>query len=127
MTTGWVYAKGLEITKKAGDYTVAINMGKTPFVGNNNLEVAVKDAKGNAVTNAAVAIDYGMPAMPGMPAMNYTAKATAADGKYKAVLDLSMSGPWTATVKIAKGGQDADDQDYDRCEIEKIEIERLRS
>lgn len=100
------YAKDYEMTKKAGDYTVQVAIDKNPPVtGNNNMTVGIKDAAGKDVTNAAVAIDYVMPAMPGMPAMNYKATASLKGGNYVATLNFSMSGPWTITVKITHGGK----------------------
>ena len=72
MTCGLALAKDYELTKKAGNYNVQIKIDKNPPVtGINKMTVAITDAKGIAVTDATVAIDYGMPAMPGMGAMNY--------------------------------------------------------
>ena len=69
---GSVYAKDYEISKKAGDLSVLVKIDKNPPVtGINKMTVAIKDAAGKTVTDATVAIDYGMPAMPGMGAMNY--------------------------------------------------------
>jgi len=52
-----------------------------------------------------VKVDYSMPAMPGMPAMNYKTNAALEGNKYAAKLDLSMSGSWSIAVKITKDGQ----------------------
>ena len=46
-----------------------------------------------------------MPAMPGMPAMNYKTNAVLSGNKYMAKLDLSMSGAWNIVVKITNGGK----------------------
>ena len=54
------------------------------------------------MNDARVSIDYGMPAMPGMPAMNYKSDAALKGEKYKATMNLSMAGPWTVTVKITR-------------------------
>jgi hypothetical protein len=48
-----------------------------------------------------------MPAMPGMPPMNYKTDATVAGDEYKATLGLSMSGPWNVAVKITREGKTA--------------------
>lgn len=106
LVAGVAYAKGYEITKKAGDYTVAVTIDRDPPVtGNNNMVVDIKDKAGQNVTDAKVAVDYGMPAMPGMPAMNYKA-GTMLHGKvYHAVMNFSMSGPWTIAIKITRGGK----------------------
>lgn len=106
MACGSVYAKDYEISKKAGDLAVQINIDKNPPVtGINKMTVAIKDAKGNAVTDAAVAIDYGMPAMPGMGAMNYKTKAALKGESYLATINFSMSGPWFINIKITQSGK----------------------
>jgi hypothetical protein len=94
------------ITKKAGDYTVGFATDKNPPVtGKNNVDVSVRDAKGTAVTDAKVVVEYSMPAMSGMPAMNYKANAAPKGDTYKAVIDPSMAGPWNVAVKISHGGK----------------------
>ncbi len=100
------YAADYEMTKKAGDYTVGVVIDKNPPVtGDNKMTVTIKDSAGKAVTDASVVIDYGMPAMSGMGAMNYKAKAVSAGGKNLATLNFSMAGPWYVTIKITRGGK----------------------
>jgi hypothetical protein len=48
-----------------------------------------------------------MPAMSGMPAMNYKTNAELKDNAYKAKINLSMTGSWNIAVKIIKGGKTA--------------------
>ncbi|HEX8947378.1 MAG TPA: FixH family protein [Dissulfurispiraceae bacterium] len=106
LIAGIAFAKDYEVTKKAGEYDVVVKMDKNPpVVGDNNVKVALKDASGKAVTDAKVSIDYGMPAMPGMPAMNYKTDTEFKGGEYAAKMDLSMSGSWNIAVKIAKSGK----------------------
>jgi len=106
VSCGFALAKDYELTKKAGDYNVQINIDKNPPVtGINKMNVAIKDAAGKAVTDAAVAIDYGMPAMPGMGAMNYKTNATIKGDSYLATINFSMSGPWFINIKITHGGK----------------------
>ncbi len=107
LIAGIAYAKDYEVKKKAGEYEVTATLDKNPPVagGDNNIRVSVKDTAGKAVTDAKVLIDYGMPAMPGMPAMNYKANATLDGSEYKANLNFSMSGSWNIAVKITKGGK----------------------
>ena len=57
------------------------------------------------MTDAKVRIEYSMPAMPGMPAMNYKADAELKGYEYKAKMNLSMSGAWNVAVKITRGGK----------------------
>ena len=106
LIAGIAYAKDYEVKKKAGEYDVEIKIDKNPpVVGDNNIEVKIKDASGKHVTDAKVRIEYTMPAMPGMPAMNYKADAELKGYEYKAKMNLSMSGAWNVAVKITRGGK----------------------
>jgi len=101
LIAGIAYAKDYEIKKKAGDYDVEVKIDKNPpIVGNNNIAVEIKDAAGKYVLDAKVRVEYSMPAMPGMPPMNYKADAELKGEKYKATMNLSMAGPWNIAVKI---------------------------
>jgi nitrogen fixation protein FixH len=106
LSAGVVFAKDYEVKKKAGDFDVAVTIDKNPPVtGDNNVTVSVKDASGKVVKDAKVLVDYSMPAMPGMPAMNYKADAVQKGDDYKAVMNLSMAGSWNISVKISAGGK----------------------
>jgi len=106
MTCASVWAKDYEITKKAGDLTIQVTIDKNPPVkGKNKVTISVKDAAGKPITNAAVSIDYGMPAMPGMGAMTYKATAPLKGESYQAMVDFSMAGPWFINIKIAQNGK----------------------
>ena len=106
IAVGAAFASGLELKQKAGEYIVEVRLDKNPaVVGNNSIEIEVKDASGQYVTDAKVKVDYTMPAMPGMPAMNYKADAALSGQKYAAKMNLSMSGSWNVAVKITKGGK----------------------
>jgi hypothetical protein len=97
---------GSTITKKAGDYTVAVTLDKDPpIAGKNNVDVAIKDSAGKAVTDAKVVVEYSMPAMSGMGAMNYKSNAGLKGETYKAVIEPSMSGGWNMAVKIGRAGK----------------------
>ena len=99
------YAKDYEISKKAGDLSVQVNIDKNPPVtGINKITVAIKDATEKTVTDATLAIDYGMPAMSGMGAMNYKTQAILKGDKYVATINFSMSGPWFINIKISRAG-----------------------
>ena len=103
---GTAFAGEYAVQKKAGDYTVDIRMDKNPpVVGANQVEVAVKDKVGKAVTDAKVQVIASMPAMPGMPAMENKADAKIDGGKYKAKIDLPMGGSWNMSVRITQGGK----------------------
>jgi hypothetical protein len=106
IAAGFAYAKDYAVEKKAGDYTVNFTLDKNPPVnGNNNMTVSIKDAAGAYITDATVAVDYGMPAMPGMPAMNYKAKTELKKNQYTSTLNFSMSGAWFINIKITKAGK----------------------
>ena len=105
LMTGAAFAANT-LTKNAGNYTVGLTMEKNPPVmGKNSVDVSVKDAKGAAVTDAKVVVEYSMPAMTGMPAMNYKTNADLKGDTYKAVIEPSMSGSWNVAVKISRGGK----------------------
>jgi hypothetical protein len=106
IAAGAVFAAGLEVKNKAGDYNVSVKFDKNaPSTGANNIEIQVTDATGKYVSDATVKVDYTMPAMPGMPAMSYKTDAVPSGSKYTAKLDFSMSGAWNVAVKITKGGK----------------------
>ena len=106
LSCGWAFAKDYEVTKKAGDYTVQIKIDKNPPVtGENKMDITIKDTTGKNVTNATVDIDYGMPAMPGMGAMNYKTTAGLKGDRYLATINFSMAGPSFINIKITRGGK----------------------
>lgn len=106
LIAGIAYAKDYEVKKKAGEYNVEVKIDKNPpVVGDNNITIGIKDASGKYVTDAKVKVEYSMPAMPGMPAMNYKADAALSGSEYKAKINFSMSGAWNVAVKITRGGK----------------------
>ena len=106
LMAGVAYAKDYEVKKKAGEYDVEIKIDKNPpVVGDNNIEIEIKDASGKYVTDAKVKVEYSMPAMPGMPAMNYKTDTELKGYEYRAKMNLSMSGAWNVVVKITRGGK----------------------
>lgn len=105
---GTAQAKGYEVKKKAGAYDVTVVIDRNPPVtGENAVTIAVKDTAGKAVTDAKVKVEYSMPAMPGMPPMNYKTDAALSGDVYKATMNLSMAGPWNIVVKVARDGKTA--------------------
>jgi hypothetical protein len=105
---GIVAAKEYEVIKKAGDYNVLIKIDKNPPVaGKNNIEIAITDASGKAVTDAKVVLSYSMPPMAGMAPMNYKAEAEIKGTIYRAKVDYSMAGSWNNELKITRGGKTA--------------------
>ena len=103
---GFAYAKDYMIIKKAGNYMIHVKIDKNPPVtGLNKMEIGIQDTIGADVTDAIVSVEYGMPAMPGMPAMNYKTKSELKNKKYLATLNFSMSGAWNVVVKILLAGK----------------------
>jgi len=108
LVAGTAAAKNYEVTKKAGDYSVVVAIDKNPpTTGDNNLSVSVKDGAGAGVADAKVSVEYSMPAMPGMPAMNYKTNAEWTGKEYKAKVNFSMSGSWNMVIKIIRAGKTA--------------------
>ena len=106
LTVSLANAKDYEITKKSGDYTVQIKIDKNPPVtGENKMDITIKDTTGKNVTDATVDINYGMPAMPGMGAMNYKTTAGLRGDRYLATINFSMAGPSFINIKIIRGGK----------------------
>jgi len=103
LVAGIACAKVYEVTTKAGEYNVVVKIDKNPpVVGNNNMSIEVTDASGHHATDAKVVVEYSMPAMPGMPAMNYKADAQLTGSAYAAKMNLSAAGSWNIAVKIVR-------------------------
>lgn len=108
LIAGIAYAKDYEVKKRAGEYNVTAKIDKNPpVVGDNNITIEIKDASGKYVTDAKVKVEYSMPAMPGMPAMNYKTDAEIEGNEYKTKMNLSMSGAWNVAIKISRAGKTA--------------------
>lgn len=106
LSAGIVWAKGYEIQKKAGDLNIVVEMERKPAVmGENGIVVTVRDAAGKEVTDAGVKVEYSMPAMPGMPPMNYGSVLALQKNSYQGKLNFSMAGPWNIVVKIVRSGK----------------------
>ncbi len=99
-------AKDLELRKRAGDYDIGIRIDRNPpILGDNSIEVEIKDAAGATIEDAAVLVNYYMPPMPRMAPMNYTTNARPKGKKYLATMNLIMAGPWVIAVKITRDGK----------------------
>ena len=76
-----------------------------PVMGNNVMDVLIKDAAGKAVTDAAVSVAYSMPPMHGMAPMNYKGNAELQGEAYRSTLNFSMSGSWNVEVRAVRAGK----------------------
>ena len=93
LSLGLLNAEPIDLNGNKNAYDINLSSKKSLVVGDNNLYVTLtKDGK--AVTDAKVKIKFFMPEMPGMPYMEYKAKAKLIDGKYKMLVNFSMSGTW---------------------------------
>lgn len=103
LMVGTAWGKNYEVTKTVDGYTVKVDIDKNPpIIGDNNLSIMIKDASGKNITDAKVKVEYSMPAMPGMPAMNYKADAALKGNEYKAKVNFSMAGSWGLVVQITQ-------------------------
>jgi hypothetical protein len=101
-----VFARGYDLKKMAGEYEAQVRIDRSPpVVGDNHIEIEVKDAQGKAVTDAKVLVNYYMPPMPRMAPMNYTTDAKLKGEKYRAKMNFIMSGPWIISIKMNVGGK----------------------
>jgi hypothetical protein len=106
LAVGLASAKDYMVMKQVGDYTINVKMDRNPpVIGDNKMGITIQDKTGAEVTDAIVSIEYTMPAMPGMPAMNYKSAAELKDKQYAATLNFSMSGAWGVNLKITRAGK----------------------
>ena len=106
LIAGTAYARGYEAKKKVGDYEAEVKMDRSsPVIGDNNIEIEIKDAGGKNLTDAKVLVNYYMPPMPRMVPMNYITDARLKGGKYRATMNFIRSGPWIIAIKINHGGK----------------------
>lgn len=90
---GLLNAEPINLEGKKNGYDVYLESEKSLVVGDNIFFVTLaKD--GTAITDAKVKAKFFMPEMPGMPYMEYKAKAKLIDGKYKMLINFSMGGTW---------------------------------
>jgi hypothetical protein len=104
--TGSSAARSFEVKKKVGDYEVGLIIDRNPpIIGENHIEIEIKDGSGRPVIDAKVLVNYYMPPMPRMAPMNYTTEAKLKRDKYRATMNIIMAGPWNIAVKINRGGR----------------------
>ena len=96
---GVMFAEPLSQSGQKNGYFVKFTSEKSLVVGNNNVFITVsKDGK--VVIDAKVKIKVFMPEMPGMPYMDYKAKAKLVGDTYKTNVNFSMSGTWQYQLKF---------------------------
>ena len=103
---GIAIPKGYELKRKAGEYEAEVKIDRyPPVLGDNKIEIEIKDAGGKSITDAKVLVNYYMPPMPRMAPMNYITDAKLKGEKYKATMNFIMSGPWIIAIKINHAGK----------------------
>jgi len=103
---GAACAGGLELQKRSTDYIVDIKLDRNPpIVGDNEMEVHIKDARGQFLPGLQPAVNYYMLPMPRMAPMNYTIPAKPYKHYYRVSMNFIMSGPWVIAVKIPAAGR----------------------
>ncbi len=106
LIAGAAHSKGYEIKKSFGEYEAEVKIDRyPPVLGDNNIEIEIKDAGGKRITEAKVLVNYYMPPMPRMAPMNYVTDARLKGEKYRATMNFIMSGPWIIAIKINHGGK----------------------
>jgi hypothetical protein len=106
LIAGTTLARDYELKKKAGEYEAGVKIDRfPPIIGDNNIEIEIKDTAGKSITDAKVLVNYYMPPMPRMVPMNYMTDAKLRGEKYKAKMNFIMSGPWIIAIKINLGGK----------------------
>jgi hypothetical protein len=79
-----------------------------PKMGDNQLEVTVRDRSGKPIDDGEVSVQFFMAAMPtmNMPAMRNEVKLSpSGGGVYRATGQVMMAGRWDATITVTRGGQ----------------------
>jgi hypothetical protein len=103
---GIVFAGSLTASKRAGVYLVGIEIDRNPpIIGDNIVEIEIRDTSGAIVSDAKVLVNYYMPPMPRMAPMNYRTDAPFRGGKYRMTMNLIMEGPWVIAVKVTLAGK----------------------
>jgi hypothetical protein len=99
-------SRGLTVKRNARGYQVEATIDRYPLVlGDNHIEIAIRDGSGKSVTDAEVLVNYYMPPMPRMVPMNYKTEASLDSDRYKAKMDIIMAGPWYIKIIIKHGGK----------------------
>jgi hypothetical protein len=97
---------GYEAKKKVGEFEAELKIDRNPpVIGDNRLEIEIKDAGGKKITDAKVLVNYYMPPMPRMAPMNYVTDAKLKGEKYKATMNFAMPGSWIIAVNIHHRGK----------------------
>ena len=103
-------AVSVSVAAPTGAASLTITTKPSPLgLGQNLFDVAVKDVKGQPVTNAEVSIVLLMPADPKTkhPEMRTEGKLNnVGSGRYNGIAMVTMAGEWHVTVTAARNGKE---------------------
>jgi hypothetical protein len=106
LRAGGADATELKVKSTAGDCQIEATLARYPLViGDNHIEIEIRDESGRSITDASVLVSYYMPPMPRMVPMNYKTEARMKKNAYEAKLDIIMAGPWYIKIIITHNGQ----------------------
>lgn len=104
MEMGGQVAQAKPTEKQVGALSVTVStVPKSAKLGDNTLQIRVKDNAGKPVADATINVEYTMD-MPGMMIDKAEAKHTS-EGFYEAPVRFTMAGPWGITISIQRPGQ----------------------
>lgn len=91
-----------ELPYRSGPYRLDVSIDPaTPRVGENTLNVVLRNADGDPLDNAEIKAVAEMPAMGAMPAMRAPADMVEIEpGRYRGIFEPSMKGSWPLTLRI---------------------------
>jgi Cu(I)/Ag(I) efflux system membrane protein CusA/SilA len=94
-------------TETVGDLTAEVSAAKLRQGEGVPFWLRLTDATGAPVTDANVAMEVYMPAMPsmGMPEMRASSDAVYRKDRFESRLEIEMGGAWEFTVSIVRGGE----------------------
>jgi hypothetical protein len=99
-------SREFKVKSNAGAYRVEVTLNRYPLVlGDNRMEIEIRDASDQCISDAKVLVNYYMPPMPRMVPMNYKTEADSENGQYEAKVNIIMPGPWYIKLIIGQGGK----------------------
>ena len=104
-----VVAAAVQVSAQSGGASLTLTTKPSPLgLGQNLFEVTLKDAKGQAVTNADVGIVLLMPAdaKTKHPEMKTEGKLNnVGKGTYNGIVMVTMAGEWEVTMTASRDGK----------------------
>ena len=101
LTAGGSWARGLKVERVVRSYHIEARIDRYPLVlGDNSIEIGLKDEAGQRISDAKVLVNYYMPPMPRMVPMNYKTLAHSESEAYVAKMNIIMAGPWYIKIII---------------------------